>query len=38
MKPGVQAWWAWRTGPGTMLRLTVLDSESRRGKRRIFSS
>jgi hypothetical protein len=31
----VQAWLAARF---QMLRLTVLDSESRRGKRRIFSS
>jgi hypothetical protein len=35
MNPGVQAYWP---APTQMLRLTVLDSESRRGKRRIFCS
>ncbi len=35
MNHGVQAWWA---AANQMLRLTVLDSESRRGMRRIFCS
>ncbi len=36
MNAGVQAGWAAWASPSTMLRLTVLDFESRRGKRRIF--
>ena len=35
MNHGVQAWWA---AANQMLRLTVSDSESRRGKRRTFCS